>query len=668
MKHPFVPAATLLALCWLGCQTGQTRHSGMSAGSVALSRDDALVYVAEADNDALLVVDAATESLVASVPVGRQPERVVVGPDDTIYVANRLSRSVSVVRRGEWTEAARVEVGVEPVDLALSDDGRTLYVVNSTALGSSDVGTLMAIDTAALRLRWELAVGHEPRAVALLPNGRAAVTLYKQGALVLVDLNGPGVIRPANGDVYQLANATALRSATGTGDDPIDVKPGASLARPRAFADLVTSPDGQRLYATTLWAAEGVLGAGVVAGERTGGAAYGGGVCSAGAVASPGMVTFEADGTVRVDDLSMCGRPSFTDTPPTLLRSRAFATPLQGPTAVAIDASGAWLYVVNKESNNVAIVATTRESVLEPDPVDRFGGSPGGNVQHVVNVGAGPTGIALSNDGKRAYVYSQFDHALHVVTNSGTGLAVRFQTRTIQGLAPDVLSPQEAAGRRLFFSAVDSRMNDPQTGISCASCHLEGREDGHVWNFPEGPRQTPSLAGRLTAKTPPFHWNGEFPSLTDFMSHTVVRRMGGSGVSLEMQRQLEAFIAVIPPPDNPHRTSAPTEAQIRGRVAFEKAQCHGCHTGEAMTNNGFADVGTLVTSGPVPDRLESLPQGGLNTPSLLGLARTAPYLHDGSAETLLDRLVTGKDLDRHGRTSVLSEAEMKDLVEYLKSL
>ena len=58
----------------------------------------------------------------------------------------------------------------------------------------------------------------------------------------------------------------------------------------------------------------------------------------------------------------------------------------------------------------------------------------------------------------------------------------------------------------------------------------------------------------------------------------------------------------------------------------------------------------------------------VNTPSLLGLARTAPYLHDGSASTLKERLVQGRQSNRHGSTSHLSDADIDDLVAYLQTL
>src|SRR5690606_7345752 len=59
--------------------------------------------------------------------------------------------------------------------------------------------------------------------------------------------------------------------------------------------------------------------------------------------------------------------------------------------------------------------------------------------------------------------------------------------------------------------------------------------------------------------------------------------------------------------------------------------CGSCHTGKAFTDGLLHDVGTLRSySG---QRLgNTLP--GIKTPSLLSLFDSAPYLHDGSAETL----------------------------------
>jgi cytochrome c peroxidase len=57
-----------------------------------------------------------------------------------------------------------------------------------------------------------------------------------------------------------------------------------------------------------------------------------------------------------------------------------------------------------------------------------------------------------------------------------------------------------------------------------------------------------------------------------------------------------------------------------------------------------------------------------NTPSLVGVAGTGPYFHDGSARTLRDVLTTGNPGDRMGRTSQLSPADVDALVAYLDTL
>jgi cytochrome c peroxidase len=57
-----------------------------------------------------------------------------------------------------------------------------------------------------------------------------------------------------------------------------------------------------------------------------------------------------------------------------------------------------------------------------------------------------------------------------------------------------------------------------------------------------------------------------------------------------------------------------------------------------------------------------------DTPTLLGLYRSAPYLHHGRAATLLDVLTTSNSQDQHGHTSQLTREQLSDLVEFLKSL
>jgi cytochrome c peroxidase len=59
--------------------------------------------------------------------------------------------------------------------------------------------------------------------------------------------------------------------------------------------------------------------------------------------------------------------------------------------------------------------------------------------------------------------------------------------------------------------------------------------------------------------------------------------------------------------------------------------------------------------------------GLLDTPQLINIALTAPYLHDGSARTLEEIWTVYNPNDKHGRTNDLSKDELNDLIEYLRT-
>jgi YVTN family beta-propeller protein len=688
--------ALVVAALVCGCSQPVSTYSSAS-GSLGLSRDDALLYAADSDSDSLFVIDAKTESVVAQVKVGKQPERVLVGPDDTIYVSNRMGRSVSVIKRGEWTEAAKLATAVEPVGMSMSNDGKLLLVVNAATLDDAAVGSVMAFDARTLERRYEIKVGNEPRSIAVTGN-KALVSLLKTGDVVTVDLDAQQVVRPKT-DLFTRLNATALDPNSNQGgfggsggfDQPLPpggvngFALGIPKVHPRALDTLTVSPDGRQVFASALLSSDAVLPS--TATETStfpgaGGDGYGGGRCGAGSVTSPALLTFDSEGNAAATDATTCEGQRVEGQPAQILVSGNPALPIQGPSATAVDPTGAFIFVVGKESKTVGILPMSSSTgqtqggdvtfagggAPAPEPKGGFVGSfGGGSVDTTVMVGEGPSGIALSRDGRTAWVHNAFDHSISRLERKDGVVQVVHEAQ----FTSDVLPQDVVEGRKLFFSASDERMSSAFTAIACASCHTEGREDGQVWNFTDGPRQTPSLAGRQLSKTAPFHWNGEFPGLTSFMAQTVNHRMGGSGVSAAMERQIAAFIDYQPAPDNPHRLAEPTEAQVRGAAVFQKAQCNGCHKSETLTDNAFYDVGTLVKSDDpavLVDNPARLVYGGFNTPSLLGVARTAPYLHDGSAATLKERIMRNKTSNAHGITAQLTDAEVDDLVEFLKTL
>jgi cytochrome c peroxidase len=107
-----------------------------------------------------------------------------------------------------------------------------------------------------------------------------------------------------------------------------------------------------------------------------------------------------------------------------------------------------------------------------------------------------------------------------------------------------------------------------------------------------------------------------------------------------------------------------TDDAVLGRVLFESLDCRDCHVGEAMTDSALDirhDVGTIrATSG---QRL-SMPLDGIDTPTLRGVWNGAPYLHDGSAESLEEVL----RIPEHGNAQDLPDGDMDDLVAFLRQL
>ncbi len=667
-KRSMLVGALASGILFSGCDPAKGPSRSTSSGSLALSSDDALLYAVDTDTGTLNVIDTATDLKIASVKVGDQPGRVAVGGDDTIYVTNRGSNTVSVIRKGDWTEVKQIPVGTEPVGIAVSPDNKMLYVVNSTSADNAEFGTLSGIDVATLEKKFDVEVGAEPRGLALLGNDRAVVTLYKEGELVEVDLQKHAKVSDKIG-IYDQANAS------NGGNTGFAVY---STFKARALASVAATNDGSRLFAPVIWAREDPISRKP---NSAGGYYSSGGPCNVGAVATAGIVVADRGSGGRlepqVDDLTACAglgtNSSDKNYPASTIATGngkfgGTLTPIQAPVAVAIDPTDTWVFVVNKESSNVAIMPAFRRDPGEENTFQSTGSSVRSTIalNSDPKVSSGPDGIALSRDGKRAYVYNQFDHRVDVLGSKGSGSAANIEKLKSITVASDVLSPEVVVGRKMFFNATDPRLSSPTTNVSCATCHLEGLEDGHVWKFPDGPRQTPALAGRHLRQTQPYHWSGEFPDSQAFMTHTIKERMGGTGlVTAKESENIVDFIEALPAPQNANLKLVRTESQLRGAAVFTKANCNSCHTGALLTNLKSEQVGTLVTTGKSFDNGIVITKG-IDTPSLLGLARTAPYLHTGAAATLEDRI--NDPSDKHGITSTLNATERKDLIAYLKTL
>jgi DNA-binding beta-propeller fold protein YncE len=201
----------------------------------------------------------------------------------------------------------------------------------------------------------------------------------------------------------------------------------------------------------------------------------------------------------------------------------------------------------------------------------------------------------------------------------------------------------DSAGVRLFFDAVG--------GISCASCHPEGHEDGHVWTFFGKERRTQPLSGGIS-QTAPFHWEGDLSTMDTLMADTFVSRMGGIKPSPAEVESLTAFLDAVRAPRAPTRDT-PVDMTL-GRAAFVKAACDSCHGGPLMTSPLNVDVGTGRP---------------FQVPPLKGVASRGPWMHDGCAKTLSQRFTdVACGGDKHGHIDTLAPSELEALIAYLSQL
>jgi CxxC motif-containing protein (DUF1111 family) len=166
-----------------------------------------------------------------------------------------------------------------------------------------------------------------------------------------------------------------------------------------------------------------------------------------------------------------------------------------------------------------------------------------------------------------------------------------------------------------------------------------------------------------------FGWKAQVPSLADFARDALGTELGVTTpgdttmfgkatddddapdpeISPDELDDLIFFMRHLAPPRADDRSS---DAVALGEVIFERIACGRCHVPTLPTSDGrraalYSDL-LLHEVGPRGS-------GPLRTPPLWGVARTAPYLHDGSAATLADAI------ERHGAEAEASSARFAEL-------
>jgi YVTN family beta-propeller protein len=570
---------------------------------------------------------------------------IALTPDGaTLLVANPDSGSVSAVDTRTLEKIAETHVGGDPRGLSLSPDGRFLYVACQSE------ATAAVLQVRPLRLLASIPVGAEPYDIVADQRGRLLYVTSSATAAVAIVAVAPTHVRPGHRPA-QLLNRVV---------DRIAVSP-----RPKGLA---LSNDGTRLYVTHFLTGE-ISVIDTARREVT-------------RVISTGLDSNMAQRIVlhsggdrayvpHVRSRTIALLPMFDDTvfpmvsvvdlvtgqlmPQERLDLSLDRIAVNLPFDVAFSRDGRYAYVVGLGSGDFSMIdLQTRRRV---DSVD---------------VGDGPRGIALAPDGLTAYVTNSLSGDVSVIDLPA--LRERYRVRvTTSPLPADV-----QRGKVLFFSSRSTETSRDRW-LSCASCHFEGDHDGRTWFTRLGPRNTPSLRG--VSDTRPLHWSGDRDEIQDF-EFTIRDLQEGTGLvrgrapnmplgppngglSADLDA-LAAFVNTLRPKANP--LAHDKAAVERGRAVFERADvgCAVCHVPPRYTDSTLgASIVHEVGTGDGPDEHMG---PAFDTPSLRALWDSAPYLHNGSAPTLRDVLITRNPADRHGRTSQLSDDELRDLIAFLMSL
>jgi len=297
---------------------------------------------------------------------------------------------------------------------------------------------------------------------------------------------------------------------------------------------------------------------------------------------------------------------------------------------------------------------------------------------HAREVGQEPGGIVL--DASRGLLYVLTLTGQEIVTLSARTGEVQSRLR----FAHDSTPSQIARGRYLFGNATDPRLTKDQW-MSCAVCHPDGEVDGRQWDFGGGPLDTHTLRGALACT--PLHYTAhldEIQDTYDFTRHTMAGRwfvrkhemndylgVSNAGYSRDLDA-LAAYIGSLAPKRPPTPPLEALSSIEKGRRIFfsEKAGCAACHPPPLYTDSGQKDArGDFIRHNVGMHREgEDAALQSLDTPSLLGLRQSEPYLHDGKAPTLESVFTHHNQEDLHGHTSHLSENDIHCLSEFIRYL
>jgi YVTN family beta-propeller protein len=273
------------------------------------------------------VIDAENNSVVATIPVLREPVSIEVAQDGKLaWVANRGSNAISVLDLVNRQEIARLGAGKEPAEARLAPDGKTLVVAN---LGDGSASVFDA-PAGGLRAVFEDCPGADD--ITILPDSSKAFVACSAG--------------------HQVMSIALARKAT----DGLQAGTQAGTRQPDRLAalmdvglgpvQLALKPDGGELFVSN--SASNTISEVVTNTDDVGGAYLMGDGPIRGLVSRDNMMLYEANfksqyvTVYSVEDGKRLNSVRVGD----------------GPSAMAFSTAGNLLFVVDTRSSDVAVIRT----------------------------------------------------------------------------------------------------------------------------------------------------------------------------------------------------------------------------------------------------------------------------------------------------------------------
>ena len=585
--------------------------------NLAFRPDGREVWAAGEASGSVIVVDAARRVKVAEIPVGGQATDLVFSPDGTrAYVTSRLNDSVVVIDVATRKVLRNLPVADEPHGVAVDPSGKTLFVMG-TAFDAVSV-----VDVASGKETKRLAASRNPWSAALSPDGKHL--LVTNALSRFVKFRSPPVSEVT---VFDVAGQK--------------VEDRWALPEANLLLGVAWHPSGDFALATLNRTKNLVPMTRILQGWTI----------------TNGIAVLWKGG--RVDQLLL-------DEP-----QRYFAD----ITDVAFTPDGKKAFATSAGTDRVAVIDVEKLLALlkrtsDADRRDVLPNWLGASAEFVtarIPVKDNPRGIAVAPDGATAWVANTLDDSLSVIDVARDQAVARV----------DLGGPKERThirwGEQLFHSAKVTF----QRQFACATCHPDGHVDGLTYDIEAdgiGVSPVDNRTLRGIYDTDPFKWEG---------TNVTLARQCGARLAVfftriapftpDELRAVNDYTVTIPRPPNRHRPLGAelTPAQRRGKVLFERARtndgreipnegrCLFCHFAPYFTDRQQRDVGTKQAL----DR-----QGKFDTPHLNNIYDSAPYLHNGMANTLEEIWTVHNPYDTHGYTNDMTKDQLNDLIEYLKTL